>query len=341
MGRLTVSGATEVIIGEGLPSPLLPVREQRCRVAILTQPAATSRALEIARLLRAEGLASEVIGLPDREEAKTLEVAKSVYGTLAEQSLTVHDTVVGVGGGSVTDLAGFVAGTWLRGVEVVHFPTTFLGAIDASVGGKTGVNVGGKNLVGVFWHPTRVVVDLTVLSSLPGALIREGMAEALKSGLVGDPTLVDLLAWRGLEAPLDEVVTRALTVKIRLVDLDPLDRAERAFLNFGHTIGHAIEFASPLSHGECVSLGMVAAARISESRTGFGGIEPLIETLTRLGLPVTVKGLDRTRVRDLVRRDKKRDGVGVRMVLLEEVGHPLIAHVDDDDIESSLTAIGL
>jgi len=341
MERLTVFGVTEVIIGEGLPPTLLPEREQRRRVAILTQPAATARALVISRLLSEDGLASEVIGLPDRDEAKTLAVATSVYETLADQDLTVHDTVVGVGGGSVTDLAGFVAGTWLRGVEVVHFPTTFLAAIDASVGGKTGVNIGGKNLVGVFWHPTRVVVDLTVLAQLPTTLIREGMAEALKAGMVGDPELVAMLTARGTDAPLGEVVTRALTVKTRLVDIDPLDRAERAFLNFGHTIGHAVEFASPLSHGESVSLGMVAAARISELRTGFAGAATMIETLDRLGLPVRVVGLDRARVTDLVRRDKKRDGSGARMVLLEEIGRPVVTHVEDDDIELGLTAIGL
>lgn len=341
MERLTVSGTTEVMIGEGLPTPLLPEREQRRRVVILTQPAVTGRALEISRTLREDGLASDVVGLPDRDQAKTLAVAESVYESLADHELTIHDTVVGVGGGSVTDLAGFVAGTWLRGVEVVHFPTTFLGAIDASVGGKTGVNIGGKNLVGVFWHPTRVVIDLTVLAQLPASLVREGMAEALKAGFVGDPELVALLAAGGTDTPLREVVTRALKVKTRLVDLDPLDRAERAFLNFGHTIGHAIEFASQLSHGESVSLGMVAAAWISESRTGFGGKQAMIDTLSLLRLPVAAQGLDRTRIDDLVKRDKKRDGAGTRMVLLEEVGRPVVAHVDSGEIELGLTAIGL
>ncbi len=341
MERLTVSGNTEVVVGKGLPTPLLPEREQRRRVVILTQPAATGRALEISRILRGDGLASDVVGLPDRDEAKTLAVAESVYETLADRELTIHDTVVGVGGGSVTDLAGFVAGTWLRGVEVVHFPTTLLGAIDASVGGKTGVNIGGKNLVGVFWHPTRVVIDLTVLAQLPTSLVREGMAEALKAGLVGDPELVALLAAGGTDTPLREVVTRALKVKTRLVDLDPLDRAERAFLNFGHTIGHAIEFASQLSHGESVSLGMVAAAWISESRAGFGGKQAMIDTLSLLGLPVAAQDLDRTRIAALVNRDKKRDGAGTRMVLLEEVGRPVVAHVDPGEIELGLTAIGL
>ncbi|MGB7860252.1 MAG: 3-dehydroquinate synthase, partial [Acidimicrobiia bacterium] len=143
MAVLTIAGITEVTIGQGLPSALLPVREGRRQVALITQPAATTRALEIASLLGEAGLSCEVLGVPDRDEAKTLEVAGSIYEGLARQGLTRDDTIIGVGGGSVTDLAGFVAGTWLRGVEVVHFPTTLLGAVDASIGGKTGVNLAG------------------------------------------------------------------------------------------------------------------------------------------------------------------------------------------------------
>ena len=341
MARLTVAGVTEVIIGAGLPDDLLPESPKRRQAAILTQPAATSRALEIAGRLRGEGIHNEVIGLPDRDEAKSLAVAASVYEALARMGLTVHDTIVGVGGGSVTDLAGFVAGTWLRGVEVVHFPTTYLGAIDAAVGGKTGVNIAGKNLVGVFWHPTRVVVDTQLLELLPAGLIREGLAEAFKAGLVGDPELADLLTTKGQEAPTEEVVSRALAVKTRLVDLDPLDRGARAFLNFGHTIGHAIEYASPLSHGESVALGMVGASKVSEARVGFGSHDQVVGTLAALGLPISADGLDSARVRDLVNRDKKRDERGSRMVLLRAIGDPFVTHVLEDDVQMALGAIGI
>ena len=168
MAELTVAGVTSVVIGEGLPGSLLPDRPERRRVALLTQLAAAPRAHEIAKRLEGQGLTCEVIGLPDRDEAKTLEVAISVYEDLARIGVTRDDTIVGVGGGSVTDMAGYIAGTWLRGVEVVHFPTTLLGAVDASIGGKTGVNLAGKNLVGVFWHPTRVIVDTLLLEELPG-----------------------------------------------------------------------------------------------------------------------------------------------------------------------------
>lgn len=341
MAGLIVAGVTEVLVGASWPEPLLPVREGRRLVVVITQPAATSRAVEVAARIRDEGPAVEVIGLPDREEAKTLAVVASVYERLAGLGLTVEDTIVGVGGGSVTDVAGFVAGTWLRGVEVVHIPTTFLGAIDAAIGGKTGVNLGGKNLVGVFWHPTRVIVHTDVLEALPAYLVSEGMAEAYKAGLIGDPDLARLIEVSGLRAPTGEVVSRSLAVKASLVDRDPRDRGERAYLNFGHTIGHAIEFASTLSHGESVSLGMTAACRVSAQRLGFEGSERVEGALAGLGLPVAIEGLDRKRVVDLVGRDKKRDKAGVRMVLLREVGRPVIEHVDRSDIELALDAIGV
>jgi 3-dehydroquinate synthase len=337
---MRVAGETEVIIGKGLPRAILPHRDGRSRVAILTQPAPTDIALDVARRLSDQDLSCEVIGLPDREEAKTLPIAASIYEALARFGLSRQDTVLGVGGGSVTDLAGYVAGTWLRGVESVHIPTTLLGAIDASIGGKTGVNIGGKNLVGVFWHPTRVIIDVDQLSRLPGYLIREGMAEAYKAGLVGDATLAGLIAEGGLESPLELVVERAIGVKAAIVDRDVRELGDRAFLNFGHTIGHAIEFASSLSHGECVALGMVAAVRISEKLAGFSEAEAVTDAIAGMGLPIQVEGLELARVLDLLGRDKKRDSDGLRMVLLRDIEEPYLIHVDRSDIEVGLGAIG-
>lgn len=337
---MKVAGRTEVEVGRGLPRRILPEREGRSRVAILTQPAPTDIALEVARRLGADGLTCEVIGLPDREEAKTLDVAASVYDTLARYGLSRHDTIVGVGGGTVTDLAGYVAGTWLRGVEVVHVPTTLVAAVDASIGGKTGVNIGGKNLVGVFWHPTRVVIDVEQLARLPGYIIREGMAEAYKAGLIGDASLAAAIAESGVDASLEDVVSKAIAVKARIVDSDVHEHGVRAYLNFGHTVGHTIEYASSLTHGESVGLGMVAAVRISEKLAGFSKVNQVTEALSRLGLPTQVEGLEMARVLDLLGRDKKRDARGIRMVLLKEVEEPYLTHVDRPDIELGLTAIG-
>lgn len=335
------AASSEVLVGRGLPTPVLPPRPGRRRVAILTQPAPTPRALEVAALARAEELECEVIGLPDRDEAKTLEVAASVYEVLARFGVARGDTVVGVGGGAVTDLAGFVAGTWLRGVEAVHFPTTLLGAVDAAIGGKTGVNLAGKNLVGVIWHPSRVAIDIDLLEQLPVPLLREGMAEALKTGLVGDPELCQVLMASGLEAPLDEVVLRSVRVKAGIVDADDRDRGIRAFLNFGHTIGHAVEYASSLSHGESVAVGMVAACEISRRILGFGRGDLVRSALATLDLPTHVDGLDAARVRDLLRHDKKRDEHGLRMVLLQDLGAPTIRSVGAEEIEIGLAAVGL
>jgi 3-dehydroquinate synthase len=341
MGILTVAGRTEVLVGEGFPDVVLPVREGRQRVAILTQPGATRYALDIATSLREAGLGVEVVGLPDREEAKTLTVAETVYETLARFGLGRQDTVVGVGGGSVSDLAGFVAGTWLRGVEVVHVPTTLLAAVDAAIGGKTGVNLAGKNLVGLFWHPTRVVVDVGILRGLPSSLLREGMVEALKTGLVGDPELFALIERKGTSADLEEVVVRSATVKARVVGEDEREFGIRAVLNLGHTIGHAIEFASPLSHGESVAIGLVAAARVSEIRLGFEDANRISDAIRGLDLPTKVTGLDRARVVDLLRHDKKRDAEGIRMVLLRGIGAPAVQHVNGDDVAVGLEAVGL
>lgn len=341
MEVLSVAGRTEVLISETLPKPLLPERSDRMRVALLTQPGPTQIALRVAEAVRSQGLHVEVVGLPDRDEAKTLDVAESVYETLARFGLGRRDSVLGVGGGSVTDLAGYVAATWLRGVEVVHVPTTLLGAVDASIGGKTGVNLAGKNLVGAFWHPTRVVIDISVLAGLPPSLMREGMAEVLKAGLIGDRDLFALLRSKGKEADLREIVRRSVAVKARIVGEDERETGVRAHLNFGHTIGHAIEFASPMSHGESVALGMVAAARISEKLLGFKHADAVEATIEMHGLPVEIGGLDHNRIHDLLRLDKKRDSRGLRMVLVRDVGEPILEHVDRADVEVGLSAIGL
>lgn len=341
METLTVAGVTEVIVSEGLPRPVLPPRRSRAGVMILTQPKISSLAYELATELDRSGTSSNVYELPDGEEAKTLEVAERVYSVLADVGITRHDSIVGVGGGTVTDLAGFVAGTWLRGIEVVHLPTTLLGAVDASIGGKTGVNLAGKNLVGVFWHPTRVLVDLTVLRQLPRALRQEGFSEAFKAGLVGDPALADLFVSKGLEAPIDQVVTRAIGVKARIVDADERESDVRAFLNFGHTFGHAVEFATTYTHGESVAIGMVAAAAISKETRGFEGSDLVMRTLDKLALPTCPPSDIRERVLELLHFDKKKDERGIRMVLLDDIGVPVVQHVSDEELEIGLDALGL
>jgi 3-dehydroquinate synthase len=339
--RILIGDQCEILVGRGLPSPLLPPARRR-RVAVLTQPGASAVAGRVAGALECP---AEVVVLPDREAAKTLEVVGGVYARLAEINLARPDTIVGVGGGTVTDVAGFVAATWLRGVEWAAVPTTLLGAVDAAIGGKTGINVDvgsatAKNLVGAFWHPRRVAIDLDSLEALPAGLRREGTAEALKAGLVGDPAIVEAYRRSGPDAPLDVVVPRAVRVKAEVVGGDFREGGRRAILNFGHTLGHAIETVAGLSHGEAVAVGMAAAAAVSARRYGFPAGR-LVDLLFSLGLPVAAAGASRRAVLDLVARDKKGTGDEVRMVLLRAVADPVVEAVSSEEIDAALAAVGI
>jgi 3-dehydroquinate synthase len=339
--RVLIGEASEVLIGHGVleEADLLPAREGRRRAAVLTQPGAASYGRRAARRLRREGLDAQVRVLPDREEAKTWQVAADVYDWLAELGMTRDDTVVGVGGGAVTDLAGFVAATYMRGIEAVHVPTTLLGAVDAAIGGKTGLNLRGKNLVGAFWQPSRVLIDLSLLADLPTELRREGLAEALKAGLVGDPELVEIFRAEGEAAPLEDVVVRAVRVKARVVGEDFREEGRRAVLNYGHTIGHALEIAGQLSHGEAVAVGMVAAGAASEQQVGFQEAAIQEALIAELGLPTRVQILDPTAVRGLLGLDKKRTENGLRMVLLRAVGDPVVEPVGAATVDAALEAV--
>lgn len=340
MEPLTV-GLSEVLLTHGLPNTLIPESEARRQVVVLTQPGASLYADRVARNLKEAGLSVETIGLPDRDEAKSIAVATTLYERFARLGLTRNDTIVGVGGGSITDLAGFVAGTWMRGIEVVHVPTTLLAAVDASVGGKTAINLGGKNLVGVFWEPSRVVIDLEILAELPSKLILEGLAEALKAGFIGDLELMQLIEAHGDAAPLESVIPSALRVKAGYVASDLREGSSRAMLNFGHTIGHAVEYASSFSHGMSVGTGMVAAGAVSERLAGFTEFQRLQAIVHNLGVYADVSGLERIRVENLLTLDKKKDATGLRMVLLEDFGQPTLHHVSESDLAVGLDAIGL
>ncbi len=340
MERILIDGISEIIIGRGLSaSNVLPERSDRDVAAVFTQPGATRISEGVAANLSAPVVRHMV--LPDRDGAKTLAVAEAAYTWLAEIGMSRHGTIVGVGGGSVTDLAGFVAATYVRGVEAVHVPTTLLGAVDAAIGGKTGVNLGGKNLVGAFHHPTRVVIDLDVLDQLPVGLKREGMAEIVKAGLIGDPVLFEHLESAGLDADVALIVPRAVKVKAAAVGADFREAGIRETLNYGHTIGHAVEIVAGLSHGDAVAVGMVAAARIAEEAVGFVSADRQIRAIASLGLPVRVDGVSRHRVLDVLDRDKKRDAAGARMVLLRSIGEPVVVSVSTEMIDRGLSSIGI
>ncbi len=337
MKAIRVAEGSEVIVGRGLPEDLLPVRAGRLKTAIVTQPGPAG---DIASRVASLAPGPFVVEVPDRDHAKQLEVLGLIYDRLVEENLGRGDTIMGVGGGAVTDLAGFAAATWLRGVESVLVPTTLLGAVDAAIGGKTGINRQGKNLVGAFWHPTRVVVDLDTLDALPHTLKVEGSAEIIKAGYLADRAIIAAYSEAGPAAPLADVVPRAIAVKAAIVREDFRETGARALLNLGHTLGHAVEISAGLPHGHAVSIGMVAAAAISEARYGFDR-PALVSLLEGAGLPTSARGVSRRSALALVARDKKREVNDIRMVLLKGIEDPVIDVVTPEEIDLGLAAIDI
>ncbi len=340
MARILIGEWSEILVGRGLPDPLLPERDGREQVLVITQAPIRRIADHVIGRLRSELGSVHLIEVPDRDAAKTWQVVGGLYDDMARLNIGRHDTVVGVGGGAVTDLAGFVAATWLRGIEAVMVPTTALGAVDASIGGKTGINHAGKNLVGAFWHPRRVVVDLDTLDAIPLPLRLEGAAETVKAGFISDPVILDEYRRHGIAAPLDVVIPRAIAVKAEVVLEDFREGGRRAILNFGHTIGHGIETVTGIPHGYAVSIGMVAAGAVSASRYGFDG-RSLTELLYSLGLPIASAGTSKAAVLDKVARDKKRTAAGVRMVLLRSIADVVVEPVTAEELELGLAAVGI
>ncbi len=340
MDELAV-GTARVLVGRGIAGWGAVLGDATPATVAVIAPAAVADLADRVEAVLAPRARVGRVTVPDGAAAKTLVTVGQVVLALEGLGVGRGDAIVAVGGGSTTDLAGFVAATYLRGVRVGYVPTTLLAAVDAAVGGKTGIDVGGKNLVGVFRHPDRVVIDLDVLDALPADLRRQGMAEALKAGFVADPDLVALVERDGLGADLAEVVRRSLAVKAAIVGRDFEDRGERAILNYGHTIGHAVETAGGLPHGQAVAVGMVAAARASVLAAGFGEEARHTAAIAALGLPIAVPGLEIAAVERQLALDKKRDRAGLRMVLLEAIGHPRVDHVDPTTVRAALDAVGI
>jgi len=274
-----------------------------------------------------------------------LPVLGFIWEVLGRIGIGRKDAIVSLGGGAATDVAGFAAATWLRGVDIVHVPTTLLGMVDAAIGGKTGVDLeSGKNLVGVFYQPRAVVADLDTLAGLPAAEVRSGLAEVAKAGLAGDPALAEALARSAGPAvaadpaALAPLVEGAVRVKAAVVGADEHEEGRdgavgRLLLNYGHTLGHALERLAGyrgLRHGEAVALGMVFAARVAEA-IGLArpGLEDgHVELLAALGLPVGGVDLDPDRVLAAMATDKKQRG-GLRLVLLRRPGQPEVVAAPD------------
>jgi len=284
-----------------------------------------------------------LVEVPDAEAAKRVEVAAFCWGILGQLDFQRNDAILGLGGGATTDLAGFVAAAWLRGVALIQVPTTVLAMVDAAVGGKTGVNTQeGKNLVGVFYSPRAVIADTDVLAGLGENEVKAGMAEVVKCGFISDPTILDVLEANPEEA-LDtasevfvELVKKAVAVKAEIVGDDFRESGLREILNYGHTLGHAIEHAERYQwrHGAAISIGMVFAAELSRMVANLSDedVERHRRILGGLGLPLDYpQGRWRTLLATM-QKDKKARGGVVRFVVLDAPGKPRVLAIPDESV---------
>ena len=341
--RVDVAAPYDVVIGRDLlgDAPTwLPDTGARRAAVVTTAAVEAHHAAPVEAGLRAAGLDVHTRCVPDGEPAKSLDVLAALYDWLASLPLARGDVVVALGGGVVTDLGGFLAATWHRGVAVIQVPTTLLAQVDAAIGGKTGINLAaGKNLVGAFHQPLVVVVDVTALDTLPARELRAGMAEVVKCGFIRDPVILEMIE-TDAETALDragdvlvDLVRRAVTVKAQVVAADTHEHGERALLNYGHTFGHTLETLTGYTryrHGEAVGIGMRYAARVAElAGVGEDGLEVrTVRLLERLGLPTTCAPLDTEAVFATMWRDKKvRDGL--RLVLCERPGRARVVPAPD------------
>ncbi len=334
----------DVVVGRGLLASLPGLLGERVKRVLVIHPRALRLTGDTVREeLAAAGFTALTAEIPDAEEGKHIEVASFCWQVLGQNDFTRSDAVVAVGGGAVTDLAGFVAATWLRGVKVIHMPTSLLGMVDASVGGKTGINTAeGKNLVGAFHPPAGVLVDLDTLDTLPKNEMISGMAEVIKCGFIADPAILELIE-KDPAAVSDprsdavrELIERAITVKARVVSEDLKETGQREILNYGHTLGHAIELAERYSwrHGAAVSVGMMFAAELARSvgRLSDADADRHRSILESLGLPITYRRDRWQALLDGMRRDKKSRGDLLRFVVLDGVGRPGILDVPDTSL---------
>jgi 3-dehydroquinate synthase len=322
-----------VIIGRGLLDELARTLDGRHKVAILHQPALNRTAEAIRSHLSDKGIDAHRIEIPDAEAGKELPVLGFIWEVLGRIGVGRKDAIVSLGGGAATDVAGFAAATWLRGIDIVHVPTTLLGMVDAAVGGKTGINTdAGKNLVGAFHQPLAVLVDLATLETLPRNEIIAGMAEVVKAGFIADPDILDLIE-SDPEASLDptgsvlpELIRRAIVVKAEVVAADEKESALREILNYGHTLAHAIERREQYRwrHGAAVSVGLVFAAELGRlaGRLDDDTAARHRAILTSLGLPVSYDPDALPQLLEYMAGDKKtRSGV-LRFVVLDGLGKP-------------------
>ncbi|MDE2059090.1 MAG: 3-dehydroquinate synthase [candidate division NC10 bacterium] len=338
------SRSYQIVVGSGLLKQLgalcgelLPSR----RVMIVTNPVV--RRLYEAKAsasLRQAGFQVAITEVPAGERAKSLRQAAGLYRAFLHNRMDRRSAVVTLGGGVIGDLAGYAAATFLRGLPLVQVPTTLLAQVDSSVGGKVAVNLpAGKNLVGAFYQPSLVVADVQTMRSLPPRQMRAGLAEVIKYGMIADRELfayvethLDAIL-RAEEEPLTHLVTRSCAIKAQVVEQDEREEGVRAILNFGHTVGHALETTAGyhrLLHGEAIAIGMVVATMLSVNRglCEHEDLDRLRSLLTRIGLPTSAHA-DTSSLLHTIRYDKKVRNQMIYFVVTKGIGHATLAAISD------------
>lgn len=335
---IEVSGVDpyEIVIGRALLGEVSLALGDKVRKVLVVHPVGLTASAELLReSLVDDGYEAILAGVPDSEDAKRVEVAAFCWGIMGKADFTRTDAVVGFGGGSTTDLAGFVAATWLRGVKLVQVPTTLLGMVDAAIGGKTGINTSeGKNLVGAFHAPSKVIIDLDTLNSLARNEILAGFGEVVKYGLIADPVILDLIeadvaiATDPNSTVFQEIIERSVAIKARVVGEDFKESGLREILNYGHTLGHAIEHAERYKwrHGAAIAIGMVFVAELARlaGRLSDSVVDRHRSVLKLLGLPTTYSSDKWGQLLETMQRDKKSRSGTLRFVILDDLAKPTI-----------------
>lgn len=344
--RIQVAGSAgsdpyEVLVGHQLLGDLPQLIGDRARrVAVLHPEALADTGEAVRQDLADQGYEAIAIQLPNAEEAKTVEVAAYCWKALGQTGFTRTDVIVGIGGGATTDVAGFVAASWLRGVRWIAIPTTVLGMVDAAVGGKTGINTAeGKNLVGAFHPPAGVLCDLAALDSLPVHDYVSGMAEIIKAGFIADPVILDLVEAdpEGARTPAGphtaELIERSIRVKAEVVSSDLKESGLREILNYGHTLAHAIEKNERYKwrHGAAVSIGMVFAAELGRlaGRLDDATADRHRTVLESVGLPLAYRADQWPKLLENMKVDKKSRGNLLRFIVLDALGKPTVLEGPD------------
>ena len=324
------------VVGRGLLLDVAPALEGSKKALLIAPAALSATAEKLKEVLQDSGVEVLLAEVPSGEDAKRIEVATFCWKIMGQADFNRDDCVIGLGGGSTTDLAGFVGANWLRGVNVFLIPTTLLGMVDAAIGGKTGINTAeGKNLVGSFHLPKKVFVDLDTLETLPRNELLAGMAEVVKYGFIQDPEMLEMVlendsATDHSSSVFEDLIRRSIRIKEEITTEDFRESGKREFLNYGHTLGHAIEHAERYKwrHGAAISIGMVFAAELSalSGKLSNEGVDLHRSVFAKLGLPMKYRADRWEMLLGSIQRDKKtRSGV-LRFVVLDQIGKPSILH---------------